>query len=100
MNNFLFKLILLVIFLSLVFFNAGIMTCEAKTVSMNLQSKAKYNNKPIKNNGDGGLLEIKDIRFQILVWAVKQNIIESYKNMDDKGLEGDYLQFIEYHWKN
>ena len=100
MNNFLVKLILLVIFLSVTLFTTGIMTCEAKSLSMNLQSKVNYGNKPLQNNGDGDLLEVKDIRFKILVWAVKQNITERYKKLDNKELEGDYLQFIEYRWKN
>ena len=67
---------------------------------MNLQSKVNYGNKPLQNSGDGDLLEVKDIRFKILVWAVKQNITERYKKLDNKELEGDYLQFIEYRWKN
>lgn len=100
MNNFLVKLILLVIFLSLTLFTAGIMTCEAKSVSTNLQSKVKNVNKPTKDNGDDDLLEMKDIKFKIFVWALKQNIAETYKKLDNKELEGDYLQFIEYRWKN
>ena len=100
MDNFLFKLLLLVIFLSFALVTAGSMTCEAQSVSTNLQSKVTYGNKPINNNGEDNLLEIKDIRFKILVWAVKQNITERYKKMDNKEFEGDYLQFIEYRWKN
>ena len=92
MKNFFIKFIPLVILLSLVLLNAGIMTCEAKSDSPKIQSKANYLDEPAENNDD---LDI-DRNFKILVLAVKQNIIEKYKNLEDLEYKGGYLQFIEY----
>jgi len=96
MKNFFIKCLALVILLSLVLLTAGVMTCEAKSDSSKIQSKVKYKDEPSENDEDFAFLDDKDRNFKILVLAVKRNIIEKYKKLDDLVFEGDYLQFIEY----
>ena len=96
MKNLFIKFFPLVILLSLVLLNAGIMTCEAKSDSSKIQSKVKYKGEPSEDNEELAFLDDKGRNFKILVLAVKQNIIERYKKLDDLVFEGDYLQFIEY----
>lgn len=84
------------ILLSLVLVNAGIMTCEAKSDTSKIQSKVIYKDEPSENNEDLAFLDDKDRNFKILVLAVKQNIIEKYKKLEDLECAGDFLQFIEY----
>ena len=96
MKNLFIKFIPLVILIALVLLNAGILTCEAKSDSSTIQSQVKYKDESSEKNEDLAFLDDQTRRFKILVLAVKQNIIEQYKTLENLEVAGDYLQFIEY----
>jgi len=94
MKKFLTKLIALAIFVSLIFLNTSIVTCEAKSDSREMQSKADYNKNFSESNKEINLQDVEELRFRLLVMAVEQYIIEKYNTLDDREFEEDYLQFV------
>lgn len=70
------------------------MTCEAKSDSREMQSKANYKNNFSEGNEEIKLQDEEDLRFRLLVMIVKQNIIKKYNTLEDQEFEDDYLQFI------
>ena len=95
MKNLFIKFFSLVILLSLVLLNAGIMTCAAKSDSPKIQSQVKHKDEISENNEDLAFVDDKTRRFKNFILAVKQNIIEKYKKLEDLECEAGYLQFIE-----
>ena len=63
MKNFFIKFFPLVILISLVLLDAGIMTCEAKSDSSKIQSMVKYKDEFSKDNEDLSFVDDKTRRF-------------------------------------
>lgn len=89
MKTIMYRIFTLFIFLSLVFFSAGALKCEAgpELVKSQTQDQEEFN--------DFDLQDDKNSRFQMLVSSIRQNLISKYKQLDELEIEEEYVQLFE-----
>jgi len=96
MKNVVIILYIISLSLSSLLLNGGIDTCEAESSPI-IHSYENHKERNSENNNEIDLRDASNKRYRILAISIRQNLIQNYNNLDNMGLETDYLTSIETH---